>query len=193
MSYPSPFSLPGFEPSGHIPSPQNSFHRLIQLIDEGLFEDASLVIQQLPIDALSRDDAIVARVIGMQLNLEKNNYFEVMRHADAALDLTEMEPLIYNLMGQALWCSGNQRGGAEALVRAAELFRDGEFEDQPLRLPIDAASIYFMAGEACKAYEQHESSLAFFELALLYAPEHEDILREISEIKATLGMTRRVA
>ncbi|MFQ5572042.1 MAG: hypothetical protein ACE5G0_20385 [Rhodothermales bacterium] len=167
----------------HQSNGQASFDNIVHHIETGNTEEAASLLKQFAFEGLRPEDALMARALALQLSVDRGQHIEALFHADAALEITEEEPLIFHLMGQALWATDYLRAGAEALVRAAELFETIEAGDRKTNLPVDALAIYFMAGEACKHFKQYEAALSFFQKALHHNPELEEITHEISALK----------
>ncbi len=143
-------------------------------------------LRALTFEALAEPARLSAHALALQLAVTGDAFEEAMVHASAALEISEDEPLLYHLLGQAFWACGDTRTGAESVVLAAELLQKKEEANEPSALPFDAPSIYFMAGEACQHYEQFEEALSFFEHANLHAPGHETIATAIAEVQTKL-------
>ncbi len=124
------------------------FADVLHHVDQCELETAAQLLEQLPFEALDATFTLSARALALQLAIDQARYNDAMVHAAAALDLTEEEPLVYHLLGQALWATGDIRTGADAIVRAAELLQTLEETNQPMELPLNPLSVYFMAGEA---------------------------------------------
>ena len=156
-------------------------------------EAARRQLNTLSFEALDGLTRLSAHALVLQLALAEASFEEAMEHAAAALEITAEEPLIYHLMGQAFWASGDTRTGAEAVVIAAELLQTWETAKRTPRLPVDAPSVYYMAGEACQHYEQYEPALAFFQQAHHHAPANKTIAQSIKQVQAELDATNRAA
>ena len=169
------------------------FADVLHHVDQRELETAAQLIEQLPFEALDATFTLSARALALQLAIDQARYNDAMVHAAAALDLTEEEPLVYHLLGQALWATGDVRTGADAIVRAAELLQTLEASNQPMQLPVDPLPVYFMAGEACQYYEQYQAALAFFQQAQRHTPTNEAASQAIKEVQATLDASDQAA
>ena len=172
---------------------QQLFADTLHHIDQRELETAAQLLEQLPFEALEAPSALSARALALQLAIDHARYNDAMVHGAAALDLTEEEPLVYHLLGQALWATGDTRTGAEALVRAAELLQTREAAQEPMQLPVDPLPVYFMAGEACQYYEQYEAALLFFQQAQCHTSANETASQAIKDAQATLTASDRAA
>ena len=169
------------------------FADVLHHVDQRELERAAQLIEQLPFEALDDTFTLSARALALQLAIDQARYNDAMIHAAAALDLTEEEPLVYHLLGQALWATGDVRTGADAIVRAAELLQTLEATNQPMQLPVNLFSVYFMAGEACQYYEQYQAALAFFQQAQRHTPTNEAASQAIKDVQATLDASNQAA
>ena len=169
------------------------FADVLHHVDQRELERAAQLLEQLPFEALDATSTLSARALALQLAIDQARYNDAMVHAAAALDLTEEEPLVYHLLGQALWATGDIRTGADAIVRAAELLQTLEATNQPMQLPLDPLSVYFMAGEACQYYEQYQAALDFFYHAQRHTPTNEATSQAIEEVQATLNASKEAA
>ncbi len=156
-------------------------------------ETAAQLLEQLPFEALDATTNFWARALALQLAIDQARYNDAMVHAATALDLSEDEPLVYHLLGQALWATGDIRTGADAIVRAAELLQTLEATNQPMQLPLNPLSVYYMAGEACQYYEQYQAALAFFQQAQRHTPTNEATSQAIKDVQATLNASNQAA
>ena len=162
-------------------------------VNQRELETAAELLEQLPFDALDATSNFWARALALQLAIDQARYNDAMVHAATALDLSEDEPLVYHLLGQALWATGDIRTGADAIVRAAELLQTLEATNQPMQLPLNPLSVYYMAGEACQYYEQHQAALAFFQQAQRHTPTNEATSQAIKDVQATLNAANQAA
>jgi predicted Zn-dependent protease len=121
------------------------------------------------IEGVDAEDALSARILALQLCILQERYRDAMYHADAALDLSENEPLIHHLGGQALWAEGHHRSGAEMLVLAAELLDGAGDGTSSFQFEVDPAQVYYYAAEACHTFEQEAAAERFYKKALQYA------------------------
>ena len=169
------------------------FADVLQHLEKNEVAAAASLLEQFPFHSLRHEDALTARALALQVAVDCAQYDDALLHADAALELTGDDPLIYHLTGRALWATGYHQAGAEALVWAAELLHEIETTGQDAQLPVDGPLVYFMAGQACKHFEKYEAALSFFERARHDAPEREEIAREIADLQDILGASRRVA
>ena len=169
------------------------FADVLHHVDQRELERAAQLLEQLPFETLDATSTLSARALALQLAIDQARYNDAMVHAAAALDLTEEEPLVYHLLGQALWATGDIRTGADAIVRAAELLQTLEAMNQPMQLPLNPPSVYFMAGEACQYYEQYPAALAFFQQAQRHTPTNEAAAQAIKEVQATLDASKEAA
>ncbi len=194
--------MPSRDPSYPRPDEQHDLDRndarqrfadVLHHVNQRELETAAQLIEQLPFEALDATFTLSARALALQLAIDQARYNDAMVHAAAALDLTEEEPLIYHLLGQALWSTGDIRTGADAIVRAAELLQTLEAMNQPMELPLNPLSVYFMAGEACQYYEQYQAALAFFQEAQRHTPTSEAASQAIKEVQATLDASNQAA
>ncbi len=194
--------MPSRDPSYPRPDEQHDlacndarqwFADVLHHVNQRELETAAQLIEQLPFEALDATFTLSARALALQLAIDQARYNDAMVHAAAALDLTEEEPLVYHLLGQALWATGDIRTGADAIVRAAELLQTLEATNQPMQLPLNPLSVYYMAGEACQYYEQHQAALAFFQQAQRHTPANEATLQAIKDVQATLNASNQAA
>ncbi len=194
--------MPSRDPSYPRPDEQHDLDRndarqwfadVLHHVNQRELETAAQLIEQLPFETLDATFTLSARALALQLAIDQARYNDAMVHAAAALDLTEEEPLIYHLLGQALWSTGDIRTGADAIVRAAELLQTLEAMNQPMELPLNPLSVYFMAGEACQYYEQYQAALAFFQEAQRHTPTSEAASQAIKEVQATLDASNQAA
>ena len=138
------------------------------------FAEALRMLETIPFDTLQEGEALEAHAIAMQLYLNQQNYTAALEHGDAALQLNDEEPAIYHALGQALWETGHEEAAAEAWVYAAELL-DRSQGDGFYRLPVDPASVYLMAGEACRMYGKEEEARRFFERVEAFQPGYAQV------------------
>ncbi len=194
--------MPSPDPSYPHPDEQHApdhddarqlFTDVLHHVDQRELETAAQLLEQLPFEALDATSTLSARALALQLAIDQARYNDAMVHAAAALDLTEEEPLVYHLLGQALWATGDIRTGADAIVRAAELLQTLEASNQPMQLPVDPLSVYFMAGEACQYYEQYQAALDFFYQAQRHTPTNEATSQAIEEVQATMDASNQAA
>ena len=180
----------------HTPNGDDAQRLIAEALDhlnQGDLEAAAQLFEQVPYEALDAASALTARALALQVAVNEARYNDAMEHAAAALDISEEEPFIYHLLGQVFWATGDIRTGAEALVRAAELFQTLEAASAPVQLPVDPLSVYFMAGEACQYYEQYQAALAFFQQAQRHTPRDETVTHAIANVKATLDASGQAA
>ncbi len=181
-----------------MPSPDHDdarqlFTDVLHHVDQRELERAAQLLEQLPFEALDATSTLSARALALQLAIDQARYNDAMVHAAAALDLTEEEPLVYHLLGQAFWATGDIRTGADAIVRAAELLQTLEAMNQPMQLPLNPLPVYLMAGEACQYYEQYQAALSFFQQAQRHTPTNEAASQAIKDVQATLDASNQAA
>jgi len=194
--------MPSPDPSYPHPDQQHDLDRdaarqlfadVLHHVNQRELETAAQLIEQLSFEALGATFTLSARALALQLAIDQARYNDAMVHAAAALDMTEEEPLIYHLLGQALWATGDIRTGADAIVRAAEMLQSLEETNQAMELPLNPISVYFMAGEACQYYEQYQAALDFFYQAQRHTPTNEATSQAIEEVQATLNASKEAA
>lgn len=170
-------------PSSPPPSgtAQELFQAVQQHVEHNDLETAAHLLDQMPLESLDTASVLSVRALALQLAVDRAQYDDAMLHAAAAFDLDAEEPLLYHLLGRALWATGRTRSAADALVRAAELLQSIEDAGHATQLPLDKLAVYFMAGEVCQHYEQFEAALAFFERARRHTPNPEAITRAIAD------------
>jgi tetratricopeptide (TPR) repeat protein len=120
-------------------------------------------------DEMAREKELAFRVEAIQLSILQERYADALDHAEAALKIAEHEPLLHHLAGRALWEQGEQRTAAESFVYAAELLQGLYNGKPPARYNADPSQVYFMAAEACRAFDQYAEAMDFYEQAANHA------------------------
>ena len=136
-----------------------------RLLEEGQLEEAGTLFGNLDYKELSLEEELAARVEAIQIAILQEHFADALTHAEEALKIAEHEPLIHHLAGRARWQQGDQWTAAESLVYAAELLEGLHEEKPPARYNADPSQVYFMAAEACRAFEQHAEAMDFYERA----------------------------
>ncbi len=155
---------------GEVDAAMEEANALIQADD---LQAASGLIERLPFDCLTPEQALAPRLLALQLALAASDITSALYHADAALDLAADEPLVRHLAGRALWSAGRYEAAVDALVYAAELLETAGQTGREPKLPADPASIYASAAEACEHIGHAGVALRFRAEAARYAPPNE--------------------
>ena len=142
-------------------STHTSYKDILTLVEDNKLDEATAAFDTFDYGTLSTDEALQARAIALQLAIVIERYFAALRHADAALDLADDEPLLYYLAGQALIATGSERAGADAVVFAAELLQEKERTMGAMRFEVNAAGVYALAAEICSAYALEQEAMTF--------------------------------
>ena len=150
-------------------STTTSYSTAYRLLEEGQLEEAGMLFGNLNYHELSREEALAARVEAIQIAILQERFSDALAHAEAALQIAEHEPLIHHLAGRARWEQGDQWTAAESFVYAAELLEGLHDEQPPAQYNADPSQVYFMAAEACRAFEQHAEAMDFYQRAHKYA------------------------
>ena len=150
-------------------STTTTYSTAYRLLEEGHLEEAGMMFGNLNYHELSREEELAARVEAIQIAILQERYADALMHAEAALQIADNEPLIHHLAGKARWQQGDQWTAAESFVYAAELLEGLHDEKPPARYNADPSQVYFMAAEACRAFEQHAEAMDFYERAHKYA------------------------
>ncbi len=140
-----------------------------RLLEEGQIEEAGMLFRNLDYSDLPGEEALAARVEAIQIAILQERFADALHHAEEALKIAEHEPLIHHLAGKARWEQGDQWTAAESLVYAAELLEGLHDEKPPAQYTADPSQVYFMAAEACRAFEQHAEAMDFYQRAHQYA------------------------
>lgn len=117
----------------------------------------------------AREEELAYRVEAIQISILQERYADALDHAEEALKIAEHEPLLHHLAGRALWEQGEQRTAAESLVYAAELLQGLYNGKPPARYRADPSQVYFMAAEACRAFDQYADAMDFYQQAANHA------------------------
>ncbi len=150
-------------------STTTSYSTAYRLLEEGQLEEAGMLFGNLNYQELSHEEALAARVEAIQIAILQERFADALAHAEAALQIAEHEPLIHHLAGRARWEQGDQWTAAESFVYAAELLEGLHAEQPPAQYNADPSQVYFMAAEACRAFEQHAEAMDFYQRAHKYA------------------------
>ena len=121
------------------------------------------------IDEDTREDELAYRIEAIQMAIIQERYVDALEHAEAALKIAEHEPLIHHLAGRALWEQGKQRTAAESFVYAAELLQGLYNGKPPAQYNADPSQVYFMAAEACRAFDKYAEAMDFYQQAANHA------------------------
>lgn len=154
------------------------------LQEEGKLDEAAAKMEQIDFEALDSDDALEARILALRIDMAREAFTDALFHADAALDYASDEPHILHLAGRALWAADHREAAADALIYAAELLDVAEEEERELQFEVDPAQVYFMAGEACEAFDHAEEARHFFDKAQQHAPDEELIQQAVDRIRS---------
>lgn len=136
-----------------------------RLLEEGMLEEAGVMFGNLNYNELSREEELAARVEAIQIAILQERFGDALEHAEAALQIADNEPLIHHLAGKARWQQGDQWTAAESFVYAAELLEGLHKEIPPAQYNADPSQVYFMAAEACRAFEQHAEAMDYYQRA----------------------------
>ena len=150
-------------------STTTTYSTAYRLLEEGLLEEAGTLFGNLNYHELSHEEELSARVEAIQIAILQERFADALTHAEAALKIAEHEPLIHHLAGRARWEQGDQWTAAESFVYAAELLEGLHDEKPAAQYNADPSQVYFMAAEACRAFEQHAEAMDFYQRAHKYA------------------------
>ncbi|MDZ4701825.1 MAG: hypothetical protein SH809_19095 [Rhodothermales bacterium] len=137
--------------------------------ERGQVGDAGQLFGHRSFDDPSREEELAYRVEAIQLSILQERYADALTHAEEALKIAEHEPLIHHLAARALWEQGEQRTAAESFVYAAELLQGLYNGKPPARYNADPSQVYFMAAEACRAFDQYAEAMDFYQQAANHA------------------------
>lgn len=152
-----------------------------KLIASDDLQEAGEVLESISFDQVEAEEKVIGRFLALYVADIQERYVDALHHGDALLEAGARDPAIFHLTGKALWESGSERGGAEALIKAAEILIDYEDLDWD-ELMIDPKAIFFLAGEAAAWFEQYEESMIFYEEALELAPGNQTIEEAMEEV-----------
>lgn len=152
-----------------------------QLIASDDLAEAGQLLESITFDDIESDQQVIGRFLALYVADIQERYVDALHHGDALLEAGARDPAIFHLTGKALWQQGAERGGAEALIKAAEILLDHEELDWD-NLMVDPKAVFFLAGEAAAWFEQYEEARTFYEKALDLAPENETIEGAIEEL-----------
>ncbi|MEZ4701934.1 MAG: hypothetical protein R2834_16495 [Rhodothermales bacterium] len=150
-------------------TPSTRTSDLRRLTDRVHGADTAQLFGPFDYDELSREEELAYRVEAIQISILQERYADALDHAEAALKIAEHEPLIHHLAGRALWEQGEQRTAAESFVYAAELLQGLYNGKPPARYNADPSQVYFMAAEACRAFDQYAEAMDFYQQAANHA------------------------
>ncbi len=164
-------------------APEATLQEARAAVEEGDVDAAAERLEQLAFDQLAAEARLEARVLALRIAMARTAFTDALFHADAALDLAPDEPLLLHLIGQALWAQNHQQAAADALIYAAELLDAEERADREHQFEVNAAQVYFMAGEVCEHLQQPAEARHFFEHAQQHAPEEEQIQQALDRVR----------
>ncbi len=150
-------------------TPSNSYSEVSRRIDRHPVGSVESLFGGSGYGQMSREEELAYRVEAIQIAILQERYAEALAHAEAALEIAEHEPLIHHLAGRALWEQGEQRTAAESLVYAAELLQGLYNGKPPAQYNADPSQVYFMAAEACRAFDMYAEAMDFYQQAANHA------------------------
>lgn len=153
-----------------------------QLIASDHFEEAGELLESISFEDVTGNDEVIGRFLALFVADLQERYVDALHHGDALLDAGARDPAIFHLTGKALWENGAERGGAEALIKAAEILIEHEDLDWE-NLMVDPKGIFYLAGQAAAWFEQYESARTFYEEAHHLDPGNEAIEEAIEEVE----------
>ena len=153
-----------------------------QLIASDHLEEAGELLESISFDEVGGNDEVIGRFLALYVADLQERYVDALHHGDALIDAGARDPAIFHLTGKALWENGAERGGAEALIKAAEILMENEDLDWD-NLMVDPRGVFFLAGQAAAWFEQYEAARTFYEEAHHVDPGNEVIEEAIDEVE----------